>query len=263
MGNTQSDSFQKSLARFVTNNLFLKREQFIERAFIEALHRLLLFKKSNPDTFANSWLTNIASSIDQIYSFRAKVEQLLDLLEKERRIKKLNENPIFSLVMDRCRGDPRFSLSCWDSKTSSWSNQKIYTFFIYFNDVLGLFDGKVMRPDLLDLPEFHKHFDVGKEIEGDHEYNALKQKTMLIQMLKYTVEMSMIHYHYPKESEMEDSSYLSASNGTKVYVTNWFVRKLDQYWIDLLLICGSNAVSKEFSHEALVEWRTTGIKILQ
>jgi hypothetical protein len=170
--------------------------------------------------------------------------------------------------MNKCRSDPTFSLSCWDSKTSSWSDQKVETFFRFFSDVLmelflGLFDGSVMRPDLLDLQEFHRHFDVGMEIKGKHEYNASMQKTILIQMLKTTIESTCIRYHYPKKCEMQDSSYLSATNGTKVYVRNWFVRNLDQYWIDLLLICGSNAESKQFSNEALVEWCTTGKRIEQ
>jgi len=266
MGNTQSNSFQKALAGFVKNNFFLKREQFIERAFIEALRRLRLSCKT--ENFANNWLTILDSSIEQIFSVRAEVEQCLDLLKKEQSIHKLNQNRIFSLVMDRCRGDPTFSLSCWDSKTSSWSDQNVETFFRFFSDVLmelflGLFDGSVIYPDLLDLREFHMHFPVRLEIEGNHEHNALTQKITLVQMLQTTVESVCIRYHYPKESEMQDSSYLTASNGTKAYVRSWFVRNLDQYWIDLLLICGSHAVSKQFSHEALVEWRTTGKKIEQ
>jgi hypothetical protein len=168
--------------------------------------------------------------------------------------------------MDRCRGDPTFSLSCWDFKTLSWSDQNVQTFFSFLSNILmelflGLFDGRVMRPNLLDLPEFHRHFDVRMEIEGNHDYNARRQKIILIQMLQATIESTMIRYHHPKECEMQHSSYLSATNGTRVYVYKWFVRELDQYWIDLLLICGSNAVSHQFSHEDLVQWRTTGKRI--
>jgi hypothetical protein len=268
MGNTQSNSFQRALADFVTNNFFLKREQFIERAFLEAFHRLHLSYQTDRKNFAKKWVESLEESINQIYSVRAEVEQSLDLLKKEQSNRKLYQNRIFGLVMDKCHGDLTFSLSCWDSKTSSWSNQKIQTFFRFFSDVLmelflSLFDGSVMRPNLLNLPEFHRHFDVRMEIEGNNEYNACTQKTTLIQMLLTTIESTCIRYHYPKESEMQDSSYLSATNGTRVYVRNWFVRELDQYWIDLLLICGSNAVSKQFSHEALVEWRTTGKRIEQ
>lgn len=268
MGNTQSNSFQRTLEHFSRNNFFLKREQFIERAFIEALRRLCLSCKTDPKNFANNWVTNLISSIEEIYSVRTEVEKSFDLLKKEQSIRKLNQNRILSLVMDRCRGNPSFSLSCWDSKTSSWSDQNVETFFRFFSDVLmelflGLFDGSVMRPDLLDLPEFHRHFDVRMEIKGNHEYNASMQKTILIQMLQTTIESTCIRYHYPKESEMQDSSYLSATNGIRVYVRSWFVRNLDRYWIDLLLICGSNAESKQFSHEALVEWRTTGKRIEQ
>ena len=268
MGNTQSNSFQSALAQFATKNFFLKREQFIERAFIQAFHRLHLSYQTDRNNFAKNWVESLEKSIDHIYSVRAEVEQSLDLLKKEQSIQKLYQNRIFGLVMDKCRGDPTFSLSCWDITTSSWSEQNVQIFFRFFSDVLmelflDLFDGSVMRPELLNLPEFHRHFDVRMEIGGAYEYNHRCQKSTLIQMLMTTIESIYIRYHYPNQSEMQDSSYLSATNGTRVYVRNWFVRTLDQYWIDLLLICGSNAVSKQFSHEALVEWRTKGKRIEQ
>jgi len=262
MGNTESTNFQRALVVFVTRNFFLKREQFIERAFIEAFRRLHLSYQTDRNNYSKNWETNLKDSINQIYSVRTEVEQSFDLMKTEPKLCKLYQNRIFSLVMDRCRGDPTFLLSCWDISTSSWSEQNVQIFFSFFSDILmelflSLFDGSVMRLNLLDIQEFHRHFDVRLEIEGNHEYNALTQKTTLIQMLVTTLESTMIRYHSPKEAEMRDSSYLSATNGTRVYVYKWFVRKLDQYWIDLLLICGSNAEPEQFIDKALVEWRTT------
>jgi hypothetical protein len=190
-------------------------------------------------------------------------------LKQERRLRILSENRIFRMVMEKCRGDPTFSLSCWDSKTSSWSEQNVNTFFIFFSEVLmnlflDLFDGSVMRPNLLNLKEFRRHYDVRMEIEDKDEYNAATQKSTLKQMLEATLERVYIRYHYPPlVAESQENSYLFATNGTKVSVAIWFVRELDPYWINLLLKCGSNAVSNRFSHEALVAWSTKGIRIEQ
>jgi len=267
MGNSQSTPFQSALERFATKNFFLERKQFLERTFIEALNRLLGHYRANKANYAKTWQSAVKQSLDQIYKERDQVEVLLALLSSESRLQILNKNHIFRLVMEKCHGDPRFSCSCWDYETSDWSQENVETFFRNFADLLQetflkLFDNSVMRPDLLNLEEFHRHFDPRLEIEGRHEYNSNSQKSVLFQILEVTIERTMIQYHYRNEyDDMKSSHYLSASNGTMVYVSNLFVRGLDQHWVNLLLICGSNAESQTLTHEALVKWRTTGKKI--
>ena len=94
------------------------------------------------------------------------------------------------------------------------------------------------------------------------EDKVIKKTSVLFQILEAIIERTMIQYHYRNEyDEMKTSHYLSASNGTMVYVSNLFVRDLDKHWVNLLLICGSNAESQTLTHEALVKWRTTGKRL--
>jgi hypothetical protein len=266
MGNIQLTAFQTALKKFATNNFFLERSIFLERTFIEALRRLFGHYRANKSNYAKTWHLAVEQSIDQIYEKHDQVEELLALLSSESCLRKLNENELFRLVMEKCHGDPTFSDSCWYYKTSNCSQRNVETFFRVFSDLLqetflDLFDNSVMRPELLNLEEFHRHFDLRLEIEGNREYNSNYQKSMLVQMLKTTIELTMIQYHYRNENEMKTPSYLTASNGTIVYVSNLFVRDLDKHWVNLLLICGSNAESQTLTHEALVKWRTTGKRI--
>ena len=267
MGNSQSTPFQSALERFATKNFFLERRQWLERTFIEALNRLLLHYFANKANYAKNWQESVKQSLDQIYKERDQVEELLELLKSELRLRKLIKNKLFNLVMEKCHVDPTFSRSCWDYETSDWSQENVETFFRIFSDLLQetflkLFDNSVMRPELLNLEEFHRHFDLRLEIEGRHEYNSNSQKSVLFQILEAIIERTMIQYHYRNEyDEMKTSHYLSASNGTMVYVSNLFVRDLDKHWVNLLLICGSNAESQTLTHEALVKWRTTGKRL--
>ena len=237
----------------------------MERTFIEALNRLLRHYFANKANYAKNWQESVKQSLDQIYKERDQVEELLEMLKSESRLRKLIKNKLFSLVMEKCRGDHTFSLSCFAYTTSNWSEENVETFFRFFSDLLQetflkLFDNSVMRPELLNLEEFHRHFDL--RIEGRREYDSNHQKSGLFQLLEAIIERTMIQYHYRNEcDDMKSSHYLSASNGTMVYVSNLFVRGLDQHWVNLLLICGSNAESQTLTHEALVKWRTTGKRI--
>jgi hypothetical protein len=264
MGNSQSTAFQTALKKFAT----LERKQFLERTFIEALRRLFGHYRANKSNYAKTWMGYLRESLVQIYDKRVQVEKLLALLSSESYLQILNENELFRLVMEKCHSDPRFSCSCWDFKTSDWSDQNVESFFRNFAEVLqitflDIFDNSVMRPDLLNLEKFHSYFPVEHEREGNLEYNSTSQRSVLIQMLEVTIERVMIFYHYPRENASDDTSYLTASNGTRVFVSTFFVRNLDQFWVDLILICGSHAESEHFCHETLLRWYITGERIMQ
>jgi len=256
-----SSFFSRKLQVFEKNNFFLLRKQFLERAFIEALRRLLVSYKEEQKNFHLNWGITLDSSIDQIYSVRAEVVEFLHLLKTETILSKLSQNQIFRLVLEKCHGDSTFTLNFFSKfKISRWSHENVEIFFRYMSDVLmdifeKVFDSNVLRPNLLNLEEFHKHFDVRLELEDHDNYNANIQTITLKEMLTNTFEKIFIHCHYPKERNLQnDPSYLSASNGTKFLVPSWFSRQLDQFWIDNLLICGIIATSKKYSHDELVAW---------
>jgi hypothetical protein len=257
MGSSQSTAFQTSLEKFAKKLFFLERKQWLERTFLECFRRLLVHYRANKAKYAKTWQSALETSLDLIYNKRAQVEELLALLKSESRLQKLNKNELFKLVMEKCHSDPTFSSSCWDNNTSDWSEEKVETFFRKFSDLLekiflDLFDNTVLRPDLLDLGMFHSKFPRAYEIDGNFEYNARYQKSVLFVIVEEAIEYVMADYHYSRDPKRDSPNYLTASNGVRVKVRNFFVRTLDQFWVDLLLILGSNAESNHNSHEFLL-----------
>jgi len=269
MGNTQSTSFffQRALESFILSNPFLQKKEFTRRAFIAALIYLFHLSKSTPESYKRDWEKRLGDFVKHIYDVRAEVETFLKLLKTQAKLTKLFQNRIFSLIMDRCRDNPTFSLSCWDSKTSSWSHQNVDIFFRSFSYVLinvifpDFFDGSVALPHLF-VPEiFDDNFYIKHEDQHDEEYKFDDQRLTLISMIQTTIESIIARLDFPEERK-QSSSFLSASNGEKIYVYKWFVRELEQHWIDLLLDCSRNALPITFNKEALRKWGN-GERIVQ
>lgn len=115
------------------------------------------------------------------------------------------------------------------------------------------FDGSVALPNLFVPEKFDGQFYMEYEDTHDGHYKLDDQRLTLISMIRTTVESIIVRLNLPQERK-QTSSFLLASNGERIFVYNWFVRDLDQSWIDLLLDCSRNAVSISFDEDALRKW---------
>jgi hypothetical protein len=190
MGAGQFSFFQQRLRGFVAlkEPTFFQKE-FLEKSFIEALKRLHAFCIKSPEAYKTGWKKHLEDSIKDIRKYRKEFLDFFMLLRKQKNVFTLNKNPIFELVLSKCRENPQFSFSCMDWNTSNWSEQKVNIFFNCVLEVLFQIDKEILKleniyiPDLLDSDVFHQ-----KLLEGSSPgIEVFDQEYPLVHLLKVTI----------------------------------------------------------------------------
>jgi hypothetical protein len=238
MGAGQFSFFQQRLKDFVESNerTFYQKE-FLEKSFIEALRRLYAFCIKSPEEYKTGWKKHLKDSIKDIRKYRKEFLDFFMLLKTQTSVFTLNKNPIFQLVLSKCREDIQFSFSCMDWSTSNWSEQNVNIFFDCVLDVLFQKSNQILNwsniwiPDLLDSDFFHR-----KLLEGSSpNTEVFDQEYPLIFLLEVTIGDS---YAYQSQSRS-----LFTKDGIPVDVKPWFHKDLNEEWIFMVKTLRENALS--------------------
>lgn len=201
------------------------------------MKRLHAFCIKSPEAYKTGWKKHLEDSIKDIRKYRKEFLDFFNLLKTQTSILTLKKNPIFQLVLSKCREDIRFSFSCMDWSTSNWSEQNVNIFFDCVSDVLFQIDKEILKleniyiPDLLDLVIFHEQLRKG----SSPGIEVFDQMYPLVYLLEVTIGDS---YAYQSQSRS-----LFTKDGIPVDVKPWFKEDLNEEWKFMVKTLRENALS--------------------